>query len=88
MFLSDVVIKPLVNAEGRAHRSGGLLSFYVPQHMGHDDFLSSLALAAWTVQPEEMPKRTPLTPTQLILPEPEDVNALPLGAGPGGVAGT
>lgn len=60
-----------------AHRSGGLLSFYVPQHMGHDDFLSSLALAAWTVQPEEVVRRTPLTPTQLILPEPEDVNALP-----------
>ena len=60
-----------------AHRSGGLLSFYVPAHMGHHDFVSSLALAAWTVQLEEVVQRTPLTPTQLILPEPEDVNALP-----------
>ena len=59
------------------HRSGGLLSFYVPDHLGHDDFVSSLALLAWGVQVAEPRYRTPLTPTQLILPEPEDVDALP-----------
>jgi hypothetical protein len=59
------------------HRSSGLLSFYVPDHLGHDDFLSSLALLAWSVQPESPQHTTPLTPTQFIYPEPEDVNLLP-----------
>jgi hypothetical protein len=59
------------------HRSGGLLTYYVPDHLGHDDFVSSLALTAWAVQPAEITQETPLTETLFIYPEPEDVNSLP-----------
>ena len=59
------------------HRSSGLLSFHVPDHLGHDDFLSALALLAWTVQPEPTIHQTPLTPTQFIYPEEEDLSSLP-----------
>jgi hypothetical protein len=58
------------------HRSGGLLSYHVPDHLGHDDFLTSLALLGWAVREPEK-RETPLTPTLFIYPEPEDVNALP-----------
>jgi hypothetical protein len=59
------------------HRSGGLLSYHVPDHLGHDDFVSSLALTGWAVQGEDGERETPLAETQFIYPEPEDVNALP-----------
>ena len=31
-------------------RSGEQLSFYVPEQLGHDDFVTMLALLAWTVK--------------------------------------
>ncbi|HEV2121396.1 MAG TPA: hypothetical protein VGW38_01305 [Chloroflexota bacterium] len=36
-------------------RSGEQLSFYVPDHQGHDDFVAMLALLAWTVRDVQPP---------------------------------
>jgi hypothetical protein len=50
-------------------RSGEQLSFYVPDHLGHDDFVTMLALLAWAVRDV----RT--APYRVVLPPPEPVYA-------------
>jgi hypothetical protein len=50
-------------------RSGEQLSFYVPEHLGHDDFVTMLALLAWAVRDV----RT--APYRVVLPPPEPMYA-------------